>query len=1044
MMSFGKFQAAITQFNQETTIAKLADLNFNFTLVKLEAPPEFKALGAALSNKRRSDAESGSTHVTARKLGALFYSILPDTPNLIRAYGNRVSEISQSPSVNPKASKSHGAFKEYVGVDGTTIWAAATSGRGAVAVHLLACMLASIWSPSEAVSIWRELVDERKKDLIKKINSDAFLVDDLGMAHPQQTVSKEELQDWDASARAWLRAADGAQIIEKHKKKLINLVGKVHLPIGHRSQVYSGVTEAWKSALETVDKIVMGFPYSVARDGAVLAALSAWHLYPDMVVLSTSNEAIIQNDDLIASGGVVTIGLTGNESEQGNGVFWSLSLAHLRFYGPPVVASRSVNSDSGRLTTMELGQVILGATIACWGLERRQIDEAMELIVLIDETLRTEIEAHPQSTVKTSLLNTSWITFLAQAVATYRSSANDQLKLCQKSVYHGYRHPGFLSTQRCSSFGLSGPEIVSLMENFYEKVAFLRSLALRILPPLPADALIIRHRDIRRLSRDHGKGDYDEYYSVLKPSVQGNNEHISLHFCLMPRRNYRESATTLYPMDVLGYETDDIQESISGSSFTWKNAPSRVSVGQNGAGQLEIEKGPPSPETKHRMWGLQKRKKETKQQDLATKVVEFQFVAGELSDVALFEQVYDPMNAGKSVTYNLFPALSITEISDYIKGGAFSAAALMRHLSTLEMEDGQRDLLASLRALGGCMKIYENLPGATVSPNLITNGKQIGRSRWAIASQDPEGLVDRLDEWVEGVAMLLPYSLSRQAAFAAVCMLDTGTLDMDPTYLNEVMAVSSGDSLYIAAPLLCDPATYLLPSDIRRVIGNIGRAGLALLIPPKNPEIRRPDPNMWKVINHEKFEGKLEDCFPNTSLHLSFTGYELPVAVGEHGGQVVEAFYIESRISVHDSGKWVADIDPLGAFLNPRCSALVQQPHCESKPVGHKPDFEVTSIENWEELLDPPKSAAVVKAHGNWQARLATTAVCIGLGHHAIIFQGHGCWGCGEKTLRLLEKKRQIHESERLTTVSKPSAPYPSSSAGGSGLLESGTFIFIL
>jgi hypothetical protein len=1032
MMSFGKFQAALTHFTQETTIAKLADINFDFSLVKVEAPSEFKALGAALSKTRRSDAESGSTHVIARKLGALFQSMLPDTPNLIRAYGQRASDISQSPTVNPQGTKSHGAFQEFVGVDGTSIWAAATSGRGAVAVHLLACMLAFVWSPAQATSIWEELVVERKKELSGKIDSDKFLAEDFGLT--QQTVTKEQLLDWDASARAWLRAADGAQLTEKRQRKLMKVVKKVNLPIGSRQQVYRGVTEAWKTALETVDKIIGGIPYSVIRDGAVLAALSAWHLYPDIVVLGSQNEEILQHDDLIALGGIVTIGLSGSDSEHGNGVYWSLSLAHLRYYGPPVMASRSINSDSGRMSIMEFTQTILGAVIGSWGLERREIGEAMDLLVLIEKIIRTEIELQPLSAIRTSLMNTSWINFLAGAVATFRNSTNDDRKSCEKSVYRGYRHFGFLANRKCSPLDFDRLQVVSLMRNIEDKIVFLRSQALRISPPPSADSLLIR-------IRNKAEHNHPSYLSAIPFPGQGTSP--AQHCRWLLRLGGHEIVDG---EDIMKYEPKDIQVFTSGTNFIWKNAPWQFSPHFRGR---DTEQGMSAPATKTRPWGLKTRKKEHQQQSLPANDIEFQFIAGDLDDVALFERVQSRQDLGQSDTYDRFPRLSIAEINNLIKEGVFGRRLIVHHLSCLNRQEDQKQLFDSLRALASCAKIYENLPGATISPEIITRDIPIGKARWAVASQETEEEARGLKEgWADGFETLLPSSLSRPSAFAAICILDTGILDIDPAYLNDVMAISSGDSLYIAAPLLCDPATDLQPSDIRRVIGNIGRAGLALLIPPKNPEIRLPDPNMWKVINHDNFEGKLEDCFPNTSLHLSFTGYVLPVVVGDHGGRFVEAFYIESKISVHDSGKWVADIDPLGALLSPKFNAIVQQPHCESKPTGHKPDFEVTSIENWEELLDPPKNAAVIKVHGNWQARLAATAVSVGLGHQTIIFQGHGCWDCGRKTLQLLEKEEQegskVCEPIDLDRLGVPSSGREEFVVESSAVVKTSNFIFIL
>ena len=108
---------------------------------QLEAPKEFLGVGESLTKQRLEAAESGSSHITARKLGALFEQIIPDTPRLFEAYGTRASAIASQPCLSTTQATQGGIFSGFVGVDGTSIWAAATSGRGAIAVHLLACML---------------------------------------------------------------------------------------------------------------------------------------------------------------------------------------------------------------------------------------------------------------------------------------------------------------------------------------------------------------------------------------------------------------------------------------------------------------------------------------------------------------------------------------------------------------------------------------------------------------------------------------------------------------------------------------------------------------------------------------------------------------------------------------------------------------------------------------------------------------------------------------------------------------------------------------
>ena len=65
----GKVSGSVAALYNENSLA-LANLNLDFTLVKLEVPREFDSLALSLSKKRKADAEDGALHRTARKLGA--------------------------------------------------------------------------------------------------------------------------------------------------------------------------------------------------------------------------------------------------------------------------------------------------------------------------------------------------------------------------------------------------------------------------------------------------------------------------------------------------------------------------------------------------------------------------------------------------------------------------------------------------------------------------------------------------------------------------------------------------------------------------------------------------------------------------------------------------------------------------------------------------------------------------------------------------------------------------------------------------------------
>ena len=323
-MALNTFKASLAAATNEVIFAA-ANLNLDFSLMKFEAPATYQPFGTGLSHTRRNEAEHGITHTTARKLGALFEHMLPATPLLIAAYGTRVSTIAAEPDVNPQGSAVDGLFSGQVGADGTTIWAAATSGPGAVPVHLLACLLARRWNAQCAVSIWAEIVDERRKDIAQ-----AFELDNAAhlptLQAARQEITRGHLAEWDASARAWLRTADEA--MRDKVEKLRYIVSQANLPIPENS-TFQSVMETWKVAMSTMEKMINGQP-QIIHDGSALLGLSSWHIFPDIVLLRSSVTETNFQDPLIKAGGTLTIGLEITSPGQEVDISWaqwSLSLA---------------------------------------------------------------------------------------------------------------------------------------------------------------------------------------------------------------------------------------------------------------------------------------------------------------------------------------------------------------------------------------------------------------------------------------------------------------------------------------------------------------------------------------------------------------------------------------------------------------------------------------------------------------------------------------------------------------------------------------------
>ena len=284
-----------------------------------------------------------------------------------RAYGERASEISQSSSVTSQGRSNYGVFGSRIGANATSIWAAATSGQGAIAVHLLAYLLARIWEGPEATSIWVEIVKCRKEDIIATFD-DTNIADIATLSASKQDLTRTQLAEWDASARAWLRVADSVK--KRQQKQLMLITDNLQAPVNRKSDTYQSVMSAWTDSMSKMEGLVQGISQK-AQSGDILLASSAWHLFPDMMIVNPCVANVQQNDPIFTSGVVLTVGLEKSHSEH-TGVYWTLPLAHLRHYGVPVRSVRSIDSNErSRISLDEFLQAFFGMLSP--GMERSRI-----------------------------------------------------------------------------------------------------------------------------------------------------------------------------------------------------------------------------------------------------------------------------------------------------------------------------------------------------------------------------------------------------------------------------------------------------------------------------------------------------------------------------------------------------------------------------------------------------------------------------------------------------------------------------------------------
>ncbi|KAI9786739.1 MAG: hypothetical protein M1816_007810 [Peltula sp. TS41687] len=466
MASIGRITPAIISGTVDTTLA-LANINFDFSLLKVEAPQEFHGLGHSLSTSRRTEAEAGTVHTTARKLAAIFGSKLPSTPGLLEAYGLRASEIAKASTSVPQ--KDYGIFKDQVGIDGTSLWAAATSGEGAIHVHLLACLLARVWETSEAISIWVEMLESRKREIeiqFKKTGS----VDMATYMAVRQEVSRKQLAEWDVSARAWLRVADAVK--NRQQKQLLLIIGNLKNHVNSKPHLYENVMQVWQAGMEGMERLLGGSPQQM-QSGEILLGLSAWHLYPDLNVLDTATTIVRQQDPLVHPNGILTIGLQMNDTSSSKGLHWSLPLAHLRFYGDPVPCKRKVGAEGWRLTLNEFHQAVLGCIFGGWNVIDADIESVAQWIVdlsnLITQRMTIENCLQPQH---------SWLCLLGNTALTFIQSTGVERQVYRQLVNLGRKHSSFLGKPPHPFLGLSETKrILQLTRDQENTIRILRQLA---------------------------------------------------------------------------------------------------------------------------------------------------------------------------------------------------------------------------------------------------------------------------------------------------------------------------------------------------------------------------------------------------------------------------------------------------------------------------------------------------------------------------------------------------------------------------------------
>jgi hypothetical protein len=300
-------------------------------------------------------------------------------------------------------------------------------------------------------------------------------------------------------------------------------------------------------------------------------------------------------------------------------------------------------------------------------------------------------------------------------------------------------------------------------------------------------------------------------------------------------------------------------------------------------------------------------------------------------------------------------------------------------------------------------ELYSDWPEATIS--ISSTKRPLGLAHWAA----------NLSEKMPVLALEKSETKRfRSTKFACLAMLESGGHDIHPDQLELVMALATANSIYAAESLLQDPyqedrSGQSRFKGIRRILGNVGHAGIVLMVPPPSPLVLQLDSSKGRFIHADMFDGALRNSFDQTSLHLRFTELKVPLAIAR-GAIDADVVIREALISVFDRSRWIADLDILRSLEN-RYLARLRGCECTNREssgnlgryLANKLGDQLKSISKWDELLICkdnllPDEIGVVQSHGNWFTRLAATALATSMGCPTVILPPHCiCSDCVER-----------------------------------------------
>ncbi|KAK7221639.1 hypothetical protein V2G26_009642 [Clonostachys chloroleuca] len=609
--------------------------------------------------------------------------------------------------------------------------------------------------------------------------------------------------------------------------------------------------------------------------GDILLGLLSWHIYPDMLYLSSKDQKIHQGDPLVKGRGILTLGLepSPKRAKDCQSVYWSLPLAHLRYYGLPVTRMATIRlSDKDRLTVDEMLWAFLSAYIIKWDdgsvpaaeLLQYVSDVAIQLHWnmryeyspkgkghLDDETQRkwkSGREVHKKD---------SWLTMFSRISLLFKDRLDDHRVRKLRNMGQRYYPASFDPFH-----GIFGIEtFLRSARRTEDMIELLRLATLSMATqPSPYEFLIVYKK--KYFDSATGELCYGFEFATAVPEYQVAKTGWDAD----TQRQHRRWFSSDLSKDILKYRLEQVnsygeKSEVAGSSSYPVFLHNPKSSKPNSENELQYRSvfSPRRPLTAH--FGPER----------ACQTRQYRAVYGDSNEIALLQMTLEDQpkilqQSGwrKEPEFREY-VLKISQIMKLFRpeNVRFKDCAKLLNVNTPE-----HDVVLGLTLVDS---LYRTLPNATVDVRVIQEGFE--QARWITSMLSPRSrraVVQQTSHRQQPTCN--PQDLTVAECFGCIAMMETGSYNLHPEDLNNVFALSSADSLYICSAVLEDPATDTSSAPIQRLAGNIGRAGVAFLVPPQNPETKSYDTiDEWYCLDHKDFDGVVDNCFQGTSLHLSFS-----------------------------------------------------------------------------------------------------------------------------------------------------------------------------